>query len=349
MKQFINVKYGALALLVLQNTFLVVFMRYSRTITTGPMYLSSTAVAVMEALKFICCIGVIIFQNQGLTGMVNAIYNEVITQPTEILKLSVPSLLYTIQNNLLYFALSNLDAATFQVGYQAKILTTAVFSVIMLGKSISKTQWLSLILLTIGVSLAQLSAQKSDENSNLKENSTYGFVAVILAACTSGFSGVYFERILKSTNNTSLWIRNVQMGFPSIIIALLAVFLNTHDRNQVYQMGFFYGYNYITMIVIFLQAIGGLVVAVVVKYADNILKGFAASFSLVTSCFISYYYLDFQPTYLFFIGAIFVNVSVYLYGLPSGKKPKKLHIVNSGSSNLNTGNATTNNNAMLRV
>lgn len=40
-----------------------------------------------------------------------------------------------------------------------------------------------------------------------------------------------------------------------------------------------------------LQAIGGLVVAVVVKYADNILKGFAASFSIVSSCTLSFFFL----------------------------------------------------------
>ena len=44
--------------------------------------------------------------------------DEVFSQPLEILKLSVPSFLYTVQNNLLYYALSHLDAATFQVGYQ---------------------------------------------------------------------------------------------------------------------------------------------------------------------------------------------------------------------------------------
>ena len=46
------------------------------------------------------------------------IKDEVFSQPLEILKLSVPSFLYTVQNNLLYYALSHLDAATFQVGYQ---------------------------------------------------------------------------------------------------------------------------------------------------------------------------------------------------------------------------------------
>jgi hypothetical protein len=45
-------------------------------------------------------------------------------------------------------------------------------------------------------------------------------------------------------------------------------------------------------------------VAVVVKYADNILKGFAASFSIVTSLLLCYCFLDFQPTWMFFCGAV---------------------------------------------
>lgn len=43
----LDIKYAALALLVLQNTFLVIFMRYSRT-QAGPLYASSTAVFMME-------------------------------------------------------------------------------------------------------------------------------------------------------------------------------------------------------------------------------------------------------------------------------------------------------------
>ena len=52
------------------------------------------------------------------------------------------------------------------------------------------------------------------------------------------------------------------------------------------------------------QAVGGLVVAVVVKYADNILKGFAASFSIVTSCMLCYLFFDFRPNGLFLVGAV---------------------------------------------
>ena len=67
------------------------------------------------------------------------------------------------------------------------------------------------------------------------------------------------------------------------------------------------------------QAIGGLVVAVVVRYADNILKGFAASFSIVTSCLLCMILVpaDFHPTALFGIGAVLVNYSMYMYSWPA--------------------------------
>lgn len=68
--------------------------------------------------------------------------------------------------------------------------------------------------------------------------------------------------------------------------------------------GYFYGFNSIVMIVILLQAVGGLVVAVVVKYADNIVKGFAASFSIITSCILTIMFFGFRPNETFLIGAV---------------------------------------------
>jgi UDP-sugar transporter A1/2/3 len=313
-----SVKYAALALLVLQNTFLVIYMHYSRTNHEGKLYASSTAVLLMEIVKFVCCILVITLEKKSILGLYAALNDEVIKQPIELLKLSVPSILYTIQNNLLYFALSHLDAATFQVGYQVKIITTALFSVLMLGRTLSSWQWISLFLLTIGVSLAQLSAA----NNNNNQNTLMGIVAVLFAAITSGFSGVYFEKILKNSG-TSLWMRNIQMGISSVIAAVLGIYFSG-ELPQVRESGFFFGYNSIVIAVILLQAIGGLIVAVVVKYADNILKGFAASFSIVTSCILSYFFFDFKPNFEFLVGATLVNISMYLYSnSPTSRKDEK--------------------------
>ena len=83
------------------------------------MYSSSTAVAIMEVVKFSCCLAVISYEKGGLYGLIKSLRVELFSQ------LSVPSILYTIQNNLLYYALTHLDAATFQVVYNVNFLTTA--------------------------------------------------------------------------------------------------------------------------------------------------------------------------------------------------------------------------------
>lgn len=83
--------------------------------------------------------------------LIRKLNDEIYNKPSETCKLAIPSGLYAIQNNLLFVALSFLNAATYQVSYQLKILTTALCSVFMLGKKIQQHQWLSLCMLAIGV------------------------------------------------------------------------------------------------------------------------------------------------------------------------------------------------------
>lgn len=240
---------------------------------------------------------------------------EVVQKRRELGKLAVPALLYTLQNNMLYTALANLDAATYSVCYQTKIITTGVFSVFLLGKKLTCSKWGALVLLTVGVALAELSnlstKPKKDESlSDHVQSPVLGFTFVMAAACTSGFAGVYFEMILKGST-TSLWIRNIQMGVPSIILSLLSVLAK--DWSDVREKGFFYGYNAVVVGVVLLQAIGGLVVAVVVKYADNIRKSFATAVSIVVSCILSMALFNFQPNWAFVLGVICVCGSVFWY------------------------------------
>lgn len=54
----------------------------------------------------------------------------------------------------------------------------------------------------------------------------------------------------------------------------------------------------------------------VLQYADNILKGFATSISIILSCIVSIYVFDFVLTFQFFLGASLVISSVFLYNKP---------------------------------
>lgn len=336
------IKYFALFLLVAQMVGLVLLMRYSRINHKAdqPLYLASTAVFNMEIMKLFICLIVIAYQTGG--ALLPELHLHVIQSPMEIVRLTIPSLLYTIQNNLLYLALTNLDAATYQVCYQLKILTTALFSALLLQRKFSGQKWASLVILTVGVAIVQVSGSGDQHNHHLhalahhnhreasetdpdnnraqQHNRIVGLVAVLCAACTSGFSGVYFEKILKGSR-TSLWIRNVQMGLPSIIIAYLTIYFK--DATAVRSQGFFGGYNSIVWTVVTVQAVGGLIVATVVKYADNVLKVFATSFSIVISCVISAFLFDFQPTWMFLSGASLVITATVMYSSPEATGNEK--------------------------
>lgn len=79
------------------------------------MYIATTAVMFAEIFKVLACLLIILAEKRNIRDWLQFLYSSIIGQPWDTLKLSVPALIYTIQNNLQYVAISNLDAATFQV------------------------------------------------------------------------------------------------------------------------------------------------------------------------------------------------------------------------------------------
>ena len=80
----------------------------------------------------------------------------------DTLRVAVPAFLYTVQNNLIYIALANIEVVAFQVLYQSKLLLTALLSFAFLGSRFSFQQWASLVMLTAGVIAVEMSGAKTD-------------------------------------------------------------------------------------------------------------------------------------------------------------------------------------------
>jgi len=233
-----------------------------------------------------------------------------------------------VQNNLLYFALSHLRATPYKVTYNLKILTGAFFSVTMLKQRLGLRRWLALLALMAGVSVVQLTKHEATGGGKgaaggVQEDpggQLLGFIAVFAAAVTSGFCGVYQQKILQRSGG-NIWVRNAQMGLTSVVFGVGSVVLKDMDA-VVNGGGFFQGYCPLVWCVILLQSFGGLNVAFILRYADNILKGFAAAFSTVASCVLEVLFFGFQPTGAFMTGAVLINVAAYLYNTPGGTHKK---------------------------
>jgi UDP-sugar transporter A1/2/3 len=334
-------------------------MHYSQTMPpiNGQRYHASTAVFLNEVLKFAISLTLALYeimvspeasQSTTILGIFEELASAVFTRDSW--KMAIPALLYTMQNSLQYFAAGNLDAATFQVTSQLKILTTAVFSVFLLGRVLDVRKWLSLVLLMVGVAVASYPVGFSGEtvltikelketlaphpprniwnlkalgnaaagqlnkrsatyegidedfaNQNPRVQAGIGLLALTTACILSGLAGVYFEKILKepkkNVHTPSVWVRNVQLSFYSLWPALFIGVL-FKDGEHIARDGFFAGYNSVVWTAVVMQALGGITVALVIKYADNIAKNFATSFSIILSFLASVSLFDFEITSL---------------------------------------------------
>ena len=176
-----------------------------------------------------------------------------------------------------------------QVTYQMKILTTAIISVVLFGHTLSRIKWLALATLTAGVAMVQLdNVSDPSPTAHGAGNATVGFAAVATISVTSGFASCYFEWLLQSHSTKqdkkrpiSLWERNVQLAIPCLIFSLGLVIFNPIDRHQVLTRGFTYGYTPLVWLTLTTSALGGLLIAVVVREAGSVAKGFATSLAVI--------------------------------------------------------------------
>ena len=168
----------------------------------------------------------------------------------------------------------------------------------------------------MGIVLVQLSDAKETNLNTENQSRLTGFLAAITATFLSGLAGIYFEKILKGSD-ISVWMRNVQLSLLSLPIGLVMVMLK--HGHEVSENGFFFGYDSFVWYLVVLNATGGLLVAMVIKYADNILKGFACSLAIIITCIVSVFLFGFTLSLQFVCGAAFVIASVFLYGY----QPKK--------------------------
>ena len=364
-QRFVSV-HPSLVTLAVQNSLLTIIMHYSRvSIPPSQSYSAPTAVLLNELLKGSISLAIAFIQidpyasdtpQLGLTTgrfwnpskiflRMRRLGREVFSP--DCWKLSIPAILYgvyfltchqrpshsllpqVIQNNLQYVAATNLEAATFQVSYQMKILTTAAFSVLLLRKQLSASQWVALFFLAIGVGIVQIQtgASNSTKTASLlfqgtSMNALKGFLAVVAACFTSGLAGVYFEMVLKNSQ-TDLWIRNVQLSAFSLLPALIPILITEHSRSGLIQ-SLFQNFGAWAWATVGIQVLGGLVTAMVIKYSDNILKGFATSLSIVISFLASVALFNFQITFTFILGSVIVLIATWLYNQPSRPSSSRL-------------------------
>lgn len=323
-------KWLSLFMFMCQNSVNPLIFRYATTESTADArYSTVVAVGMAELLKFVLSLFLLVAE-QGfcLTQTLTMLRADLLAKPWEMLKLGVPAALYMVQNSLLQISSGHLPAAVAQVIYQGKLLVTAVMSVALLQMHFTRAQWMAMAVMGLGIALVQVSGATERKQAAMgnaaEQDSVTGALLLLVACCLSAFASVYFEAIVKGVGaargkTASLWVQNLQLALLTMALcaySFVAAILNPRDgaRSSIHLTSVFDGFTLKVWILIANNAVSGLLVALVIKHADNVLRGFASAIATILCAVLSIFCFEFEISANFFIGTLLVVGSAMLYG-----------------------------------
>lgn len=278
---------------------------------------SASVLGVGEALKFAISLGMMAAKEEGSESPKGPLVFRLSWLLSNSIKMAVPAGIYLAMNMLGFVSLHRIDAGTFAVVQQSKIFFTALFGRLFLGRVLSQPKICALVCLVLGVLLITLEAQPSSQacadpaavRSGVMPDSplsyAVGVVAVALDSLLSGFATVYFEKVLKTTVLT-VWDRNLQLAFYSMLIyGPWTIYDNPTNP--------FRGWSMVTVVVAVLGAVGGILVALVIKYADGLAKSLSTASSIVLTTVASHFLFAGPMSSPIIIGSLIVIISGYNY------------------------------------
>ncbi|KAG8183645.1 hypothetical protein JTE90_005632 [Oedothorax gibbosus] len=247
-------------------------------------YSTVTVVMLIECVKLIICSSVYI-REFSFPKLITAIIKDV-----KVLMLYfVPAFLYCLYNNLTFINLSVFDPTTYYLLMQIRVVITGVVFQVLFKKQLSRKQWISLLLLTVGCIVKQMHTTPSTPSSSHSAPYFY-FILILVQVFCSCIAGVYNEYLLKDVGaDCHLMLQNVFMYVDSIICNLFVLLLNGEAMTAFSSESFKTVGRPLVIAVIINGSACGIITSVFLKNLNSILKTFAGALDLIftaTACWI---------------------------------------------------------------
>ncbi|CAE8593680.1 unnamed protein product [Polarella glacialis] len=238
----------------------------------------------------------------------------------------VPSLTYLVQNYCVQVAYQNLDGIVFNILNQTKMLFTAGFVFLIVGRRQSLMQCLSLGILTLAgviVSVSEASQQQELRQNGESGNVAWGTVCILVASALSGLGGGITEWILQRKRRNS-YLLSAEMAVLGCAVILASQLVGSlSGTNSTSTEGLFDRWTLYTLIPILTQGWGGIVVGLIAKTSGSVRKGFAVMVGLILSCVLKCLVEGEALSTSTSVAVPLVAVSIYLHAKFPPKSPEK--------------------------
>jgi UDP-sugar transporter A1/2/3 len=243
----------------------------------------------------------------------------------------VPSLIYFVNNNLVFVILQALDPSTFQLVSQTKTIFTGLLFRFMLKRRLTIFQWMALFFLGCGTACSQIPEGNADHLvtklikqaaetghagglEDLRFPAVVGVLITLFTAALSSLAGVYNELLLKGRVTAPLHWQNMQMYIHGVWLNF--AFMMVYDGAVIRSSGVFHGYTWVTWAAIICNASVGITVSAVLKYCDNIARVYAHSIAMLVVMLVSVPLFGLDLTAQLIIALLLVTASTLQYNIP---------------------------------
>lgn len=220
------------------------------------------------------------------------------------------SALYFTNNQIAFILYEHIDIVTISLWKTLVSIETAIFSRILFRRSITDIQWCSIILQILGLIIAQ---NNICQQKQILETKFY-FILFISCSITC-ISSVWNEHLLKGYS-VDLHTQNSILYFFGIIFNMTAYIIDVLHRSPS-SRSFFDGYNAYTVAIIFCNAVTGIVITAVYRYADAVTKTFSSACTIGIMIIMNWTLFNEQTDLMNFLGATVIFLSSYIYLSPS--------------------------------
>jgi len=251
-----------------------------------------TVVLLTEVIKLITSV-ILYCRDQSLSSLIE----DTIRYKKVLGLYFVPAFLYCLYNNLSFVNLAAFDPTTYYLLLQFRVVITAVLFQVIFKKKLSRKQWLSLLILTIGCMLKQVNFTELVETKETNGSQTIKSTGIVLdinaafiliQATCSCLAGVYNEYLLKEPGaNVHIFIQNVFMYVDSIVCnALLLLLQGNIEAFSIDNLSKVFHYKVI--VVMLNNTAIGIITSFFLKNMNSILKTFASALELIFTAILCY-------------------------------------------------------------
>lgn len=213
-----------------------------------------------------------------------------------------PAAVYTVSNNVTFWALKETTPAMYTLFMNLKIPLTGILAFLFLGYKLTPRFLLSYTILCTSAILASFEFQ----NGIKLGISTRGLLYMLLYTSCSASGSILMEYITKiKYPYTSIYIQNVKYAIANVLCNAIVIAI----RKQVP----FTDLKWVHIFVIVTSGVYGLITGVVIKFGGSILKTYSVSTSVFVSAFLSWLIWHQHYKWNFYVGSVLCLYAVGLY------------------------------------